>query len=73
MCRLDIRTPPQNGPFSPSTAPSTFVALTRAATQGQSWMLVSLPPVILFRMWDLEEIPHPAGLSTLIYKLRMKD
>ena len=63
MCRFDMITPPQKGPLSPSTAPLTLEALTRAATQGQSCIVVSFPPIILFLMWEFEETPHPAGLS----------
>ena len=48
ICLFDIITPPQNGPLSPSTAPSTLDALTRAATHGQSCIVVSDPPIILF-------------------------
>ena len=48
MCLFEIITPPQNGPLSPSTAPLTLEALTRAATHGQSCIVVSDPPIILF-------------------------
>ena len=69
MCLFDIITPPQKGPLSPSTAPLTLEALTRAATQGQSCIVVSFPPIILFRMWEFEETPHPAGLSKYDQKI----